>query len=254
MHSCLYEGVVAHRRRQPLKHRFRYPLAMAWLDLDELDEVVGAGRAIASSRWSLASHSAGDHLDGSTRDLREGVCRSIAGLGGPSPGGPIRVLTQLRWFGHYFSPLNLFYVYDASGSRVEQVLAEVNNTPWGERRLYLLSNANRRPGGDALRFEHSKDFHVSPFMGMDADYHWRLTPPGDQLVVALASCGGGHGRFDACMRLTRRPLTRRAIQSLAFRRPLATTQVLMAIYYQAFLLWWKKCPFYPHPQNLPSSP
>ena len=38
MNSCLYEGQVEHRRLAPNEHRFRFPLFLAYLDLDELEE------------------------------------------------------------------------------------------------------------------------------------------------------------------------------------------------------------------------
>ncbi|HED9536589.1 TPA: DUF1365 family protein, partial [Klebsiella pneumoniae] len=43
MNSCLYQGVLRHRRLQPKAHHFVYRLFMAWLDLDELDKLPEAG-------------------------------------------------------------------------------------------------------------------------------------------------------------------------------------------------------------------
>ena len=36
MNSCIYRGVVRHRRRAPVEHRFEHPLFMMYLDLEEL--------------------------------------------------------------------------------------------------------------------------------------------------------------------------------------------------------------------------
>ena len=36
---------------------------------------------------------------------------------------------------------------------------------------------------------------------------------------------------------------------MSFRYPLMSAQTSAAIYYQAWKLWWKKCPFYTHPKN-----
>ncbi|CAD7694871.1 unnamed protein product [Ostreobium quekettii] len=197
---------------------------MAWLDLDELPQLVGRGMVMSDRLLSLCAFRTEDHLTGAAGNARTAVMREIMRLGGTDTDGPVRLLTQLRWFGHYFSPLNLYYVYDRGGTRVCQVLAEVNNTPWGERHLYLLSDANRVATGPGLRFRHTKQFHVSPFMGMDAQYHWRLSEPGETLRVALTNHDSDTGRFDACMTLLRRPLTRRAVVGLAARRPFATTR------------------------------
>ena len=51
--------------------------------------------------------------------LDEGVRNLVEQRTGIRPQGPIRLLTQLRHFGYYFSPLNLFYCFDATGTKVE---------------------------------------------------------------------------------------------------------------------------------------
>lgn len=53
MNSCLYQGVLRHRRLQPKAHHFRYHIFMAWFDLDELDRLGEAG--IRRNRFAAAS-------------------------------------------------------------------------------------------------------------------------------------------------------------------------------------------------------
>lgn len=252
MHSCLYEGAVAHSRRDPVTHRFRYGLVMAYLDLAELPSLVGPGGVLSDRRCSISSFLRSDHLFDDLTSLDEEVRRSIAAKSGRQPLGPIRLLTQLRWCGLYFSPLNMFYLFDPTGSHVEHVLAEVNNTPWGERHAYVLSDLNRTVDV-GLRFRHAKEFHVSPFMNMDADYGWRLNEPGDRLSLTLSRLASGERSFHATLSLRRQPLTRSALRRAAIRYPMMTAQIAAAIYFEALRLWWKRCPFYPHP-NRSNSP
>ena len=91
------------------------------------------------------------------------------------PVGPIRLLTLLRNWGYYFSPLSLYYCFDRAGQTVDAVVAEVSNTPWRERHWYVLWQGNRIGEPSQLRFRHPKGFHVSPFMDMDMQYEWHLT-------------------------------------------------------------------------------
>lgn len=250
MHSCIYEGRVTHCRYEPVVHRFHYPLYMVYLDLEELREQPRLRSLISRRRLATASFLEEDHLRGHRGSLRDGVLDIVAEQAGRRPGGPVRVLTQLRHCGYYFSPLNLFYCFDEEGRRVEAIVGEVNNTPWGEQHHYVLAAHNRLDGASALCFRHSKDFHVSPFLAMDYQYHWQLTAPDEVLGVRLENHRAGSRAFMASMVLRRKPLVRRQLNRALMRFPLMTAQIMAAIYYQAFRLWWKKCPVYSHPAKL----
>jgi DUF1365 family protein len=43
------------------------------------------------------------------------------------------MLTLLRNFGYYFSPLNLYFCFGGGGHVVQAIVAEVTNTPWLEK-------------------------------------------------------------------------------------------------------------------------
>ncbi|TWU40910.1 DUF1365 domain-containing protein [Novipirellula artificiosorum] len=256
MQSCIYEGKVTHCRHSPVSHRFEYRLFMVYLDLSELPSLVGRDRLIRQSKYAIRSLWRGDHLFDSLQSLESEVRQIVEAETGARPSGPIRMLTQLRYFGYYFSPLNLFYVFDESGTQLESIVAEVSNTPWKERHCYVLWDGNRCSSGAELRFSHRKEFHVSPFMAMDMQYQWRLTAPGETSTIALTNHEKSRSVFEAVMTLRRRDLTQTELRRMTWRYFLMTARIGAAIYYQALILWWKKCPFYPHPDKLtsPTSP
>ncbi len=227
---------------------------MVYLDLDELPDIVGRSGLIASRKYASRAFLRGDHLFDESRPLVDEVRDLIRRETGQPSRGPIRLLTQLRCFGYYISPLNLYYVFDERDERVESVIAEVNNTPWNERHCYVLWDGNRTGDADSLKFAHPKAFHVSPFMGMEMEYRWRLGVPDSDLSVQLANVHGAGQLFDAGMTLERRELNQRQLRRMTFRYPLMTAQIIAGIYYQALKLWWKKCPAYTHPKNLNNSP
>lgn len=255
MRSCIYEGVVSHCRRRPVTHKFQYRLFMVCLDLDELPQLAGQGRLISTSRHRSRSFLRSDHLYGDGTTLDDEVRSIVRSQTGQTPAGPIRLLTQLRYFGVYFSPLNLFYVYDQSGSRVEYVVAEVNNTPWNERHCYVLWDGNRmEDAAGRMQFAHDKQFHVSPFMPMELQYRWQLSEPGEELAVGLTNLEQSRPLFQATMALQRHELSKRSLRHMVLRYPVMTAKISAAIYYQALKLWWKKCPFFTHPRKkTPSS-
>ena len=163
---------------------------------------------------------------------------------GRRPAGPIRLLTQPRYFGYCINPISIYYCFDPTGARVESLIAEVTNTPWGERRCYVLHG-----GGDAAgrhRYRFRKSLHVSPFMPMDLEYHWRGSEPGSRLGVHLEVVRDGDKLFDATLGLRRRDLNGINLARTLVDWPPMTFRTVGAIYWQALRLWLKGTPFYAH--------
>ncbi len=249
MHSCIYEGTVTHRRTEPVNHWFQYRLFMVYLDLDELPAVVSRQGMIADGRHTSRSFLRSDHLFDTSKSLSSEVRELVQSHTGQTSRGPIRLLTQLRYFGYYMSPLNLYYLFDEDGMTVEFIVAEVNNTPWKERHCYVLWQGNGTQRETNWNCSHPKEFHVSPFMDMNMEYRWHVTKPGEGLAVRLANFQAHEQLFEASMKLQRRTLNRQQLRRMTLRYPLMTVQIVAAIYLQALKLWWKQCPSYTHPKK-----
>ena len=245
MRSCLYVGRISHRRHEPVEHEFEYPLWMAWLDLDELDDVFRGRWLWSAHRPALIRFRREDHLGDSTAPLDESVRELIHSKTAARPTGPIRMLTPLRYAGFWINPVCFYYCYDAPGKQLEWIVAEVNNTPWNERHCYVLDASEQSVS--CVQQRHSKEFHVSPFMALDQEYRWRIGTPGESLNIGISNYERGHSVFEAHLRLQQRPLTALPMAGVVWKFPFQTWRVCAAIYWQALKLWWKKCPYYPHP-------
>ena len=248
MDSCIYRGTVLHQRFKPRGHRFTYPLYMLYLDLAELDQVF-RGRLGWSMHWpSLNWYRRKDHLGPADQDLDVTVREFIQSRTGTLPTGPIRMLTQVRQLGFLMNPVAFYFVYTENSEDLEFVLAQVNNTPWNEEHTYLLTADmwdQENPGRPLTE----KEFHVSPFMPMDLQYRWRLVPPDDQLAVRMEVSQQGERSLDVQLMMQRLPLTRGNLLRMKCRFPWMTLSIFRRIYWQAFLLWCKKIPFYTHPRK-----
>ena len=247
MHSAVYIGSVSHRRRTPRVHQFRYPLFMMYLDLAELRQVFRGRWLWGLERFALAVFKRADHMGDPRQPLDQCVRDLVARVTGRRPEGPIRLLTHLRYFGYSFNPVSFYYCYGAAAGdacgELETVVAEVNNTPWGEQHCYVLDGA--------LPWRSEKKLHVSPFMPMDMQYEWDLSAPlagsGSALSVHMRCERAGEAVFDANLALRRRPLSGLTLAAVLVRFPWMTARVVLAIHWQALRLWLKRVPVYNHP-------
>jgi DUF1365 family protein len=251
MQSCLYFGRVSHRRHggaaDPVSNAFEYRMFMAWLDLGELDRVFRGRWLWSTRRPALAWLRRADYFGDPARPLEDVVRDLVEERTGRRPAGPIRLLTHLRYFGHCFNPVSFYYCYDDTGERLETIVAEVSNTPWGERHCYVLPRDEARVRGPVQEFELDKEFHVSPFLPMETRYQWRFNAPGKRLMVHLRNEQHGRHAFDATLNLERREINGPALAAALLRFPFMTMKVVLLIYWQALKLKLKGAKFYNHP-------
>jgi DUF1365 family protein len=235
--SGLFVGSLIHSRRRP-DRQFRHGVAMAYVDLDELPGLLG-GRLLRRSPGLLRFRRSDYHGD-PRLDLRTAVRNTVERELGSRPAGPIRLLTNLRSFGLCFNPVSFYYCFDEHGERLQAVLAEVTNTPWGERHAYVIA------GGEG---ELGKQLHVSPFMPMDQRYRFSAAAPGDRLAVTIENERAGQREFLASLMLERWELTPAAVRRISARYPVTTLRTLALIYGHAAGLRLAGIKPYPHPHG-----
>lgn len=251
--SAIYEGRLRHRRKSPKKHEFSYRVYMVFLDLAEAEQALGDSWLTSARGRALFSFRRGDYLGPAERPLGDCVRELVAAKIGRRPAGPIRLLANLACLGTNFNPVAFYYCYGEDGERLEAVVADIVNTPWGERHAYVLDCAGWGGAGNPnalFSFALEKDFHVSPFFPMAQQYAWKFLRPGPRLMVHMENFEDGLKVFDATLSLERRAaLSPRALLACQLRHPLMGMRVLFWIYLQAARLFAKKIPFVPHPRR-----
>jgi DUF1365 family protein len=253
MKSAIYFGRVRHRRLAPVEHGFSYRMFMLYLDLAELPRVFRGRWLWSARRAALARFCRADHFGDPAVPLADCVRDLVARETGARPGGPIRLLTHLRYFGYVFNPVSFYYCFDENDTGVETIVAEVNNTPWGERHCYVLPQRSNEGQGGHGRYRPAKAMHVSPFMPMDVDYDWRFSAPGSdrgsRLTIHMENAREGRKIFDATLDLERAEIGAGALARALARYPLMTLKVIAAIHWQALKLWVKGAPVHAHPSK-----
>jgi DUF1365 family protein len=247
MESGIYTGLLRHRRYEPKRHEFSYPVFMSFLDIDRVPELMRVSRVASYNRWNWTSFVQRDHFGDASLPLRERLRIDAAAQGLTLPDGPIFLLTNLRYLGYVFNPISLFYCYNRQG-QVETVLAEVNST-FSETHNYWLSAHNRlNPESAAtLRYRCEKQMHVSPFMPMELDYGFAFNLPGAKLVAHMKTYSGERANFDATLALNYEPWGAAALRRALIRFPLMTAKVITAIHWEALKLYLKDVPVFTHP-------
>lgn len=244
--SALYEGWVAHHRREPATHGFRYRVLFALLDVDDLPQALERHPLWSARRPAPVRFRRSDYLGDPDTPLAEAARDLVAQRTGRRPEGPVRLLTTPRFLGVGFNPVSFYYLYGADGTRLEAVIAEVTNTPWGERHAYVLVSDGQARGGE-LRGRFAKRLHVSPFMPMEQSYRLAVAPPDARLRLTITSEQAGRTVFSAGLDLRRRPLSRREMTRAMLVHPPSGVATLARIYWNALRLRLKGVSYFPPP-------
>jgi DUF1365 family protein len=242
--SALYIGQVMHHRVRPKMHRLRYRIFSLLLDLDEIDGLAARLRLFSHNRFNLFAFRDRDYAGGTTEPLRDQIERHMRGAGLTPDGGAIRLLTMPRILGFAFNPLSVWFCHRRDGT-LATILYEVNNT-FGERHSYMLPVEADRPGA-AVRQDCAKRFHVSPFLGLDMRYGFRVLPPAARLSIAVTAADAEGTMLTAVHSATRTDLTDAALARAFVTHPLLTLKVVGGILWEALLLWIKGVRVHPHP-------
>ncbi|MCH0542111.1 DUF1365 domain-containing protein [Streptomyces sp. MUM 203J] len=235
---ALYECVIVHTRRAPVRYGLRHRTYLWYVDLDRMPHLPRHLRA-------LARFDPRDHFGGTAPSLREGLDRYLAAHGVDLHGGRVVMLAHARVLGYVFNPLTVYWCHDPADALV-CVVAEVHNT-YGQRHCYLL-----RPDDDG-RAHVPKEFYVSPFHPVDGSYDMYLPPPGDRLAltVRLHRPEDGGRPFTAAVRGRRRPATPSGLLRAAIRHPWSTAAVSAAIRWHGIRLRLRGLPVRPRPSHRP---
>lgn len=273
---------------------------MLMLDLGELKTVFKKRWFWSTDSMSLVRFRQSDRLKSHSHlgDLRERAAAVLAESGVSQPLGSIRLLTQLRYLGFEMNPVCFYYCYakaaknsrslhgsppvedpEPQPERIIAIIAEVNNTPWGEQHNYVIR------AGENLEQETSrqanikspsidKTFHVSPFLGMNMNYRMAFSIPGEKLGIKIENHLLDRGEdqtaeatepeassqsndrkkiLEVAMLMDRIPLTGANLNWMLIKYPLISFKTFAGIYFQALRLYLKKVPFFTHPKNLSSA-
>lgn len=248
LQSAIFEGPVVHVRHRPNRHRLRYGVFSLLLDLDELPELDRRFRLFGHNRFAPLAFHDRDHGPCTGAALRPWVEDRLAEAGIALDGGAIRLLCYPRIFGYAFNPLSVYFCYRRDGI-LAAILYEVCNT-YKERHTYVIPVTDKKRA--VIRQSCAKALYVSPFIAMEATYHFRIVPPGNDVRLVIRQEDADGLLLTAAFQGRRIPLTVRALVRSLLRFPLMTLKVIGGIHWEAIKLWHKGLPVFAHlPADLP---
>ncbi len=243
--SCLYDCEVVHQRLLPKRHAFRYRLFFLDVDLDELPALSKRVRLLSHNRFNVYSLFDKDHLDvddnglGLRANLKIWMKERDVDL---ADDDRVRLLTLPRVMGYIFNPVCFYFISDREGNP-RCVVVEVRNT-FRELKPWLISDHRERDGSPQFHLRTRKNFYVSPYTSLEAEFEFRVKIPGERLEIHIDDIEDGKTTLLSWIRGERRALTDARLLWYCFRFPLLTVGVIFRIHWQALKLWLKRIPFY----------
>jgi DUF1365 family protein len=243
--AVLYFGEVMHARLKPMGHRFSYRVMSLLIDLDRLEQADRQSPLFGVNRAALYSFHEADHGERDGSSLRAYAGRRAAEHGIDLAGGEVLLLCYPRLLGYTFNPLSVYFCHRADG-RLALVIYEVRNT-FGDIHAYVLPVRPGELSAAGLRQAQDKLFYVSPFVEMAMRYHFRLTPPGEQVRLRILETDREGPQLAATFSGRRYPLTTSTLLRSFMALPLVTLKVITAIHWEALRLWLKGARLQPRP-------
>ena len=233
METCIYKGIVTHRRFKPKRHFFNYKTFSVLFDLDELKDLEKKISIFSLNKFNLFSFYNKDHGNRDGSDIKNWVKNNLSKFKINFQVSKIKLLCFPRIFGYVFNPLSIFYCYNEK-SELRAILYEVKNT-FNEQHTYIFKIKDNQDIAQRCK----KKFYVSPFMDMETYYNFRLLNPDEKLTVFIKQTDANGTILTATQTGVKKELNFKQLVINFFRYPLMTVKIISSIHFEALLLWRK---------------
>ncbi len=234
METCIYKGIVTHRRFKPKRHFFSYKTFSIFFDLDELRDLQKKISIFSFNKFNIFSFYNKDHGDRDGGNLRDWVVKSLKKYNINFKVTKIKLLCFPRIFGYVFNPLSIFYCYNEN-NELSAILYEVKNT-FNEQHTYIFPVQKNEK---IITQTCNKKFYVSPFMEMETAYNFRLAEPKETLSIFIKQTDNKGMLLTACQIGKKEQISTKKLVQNFFKHPMMTIKIIMAIHFEALRLWKK---------------
>ena len=228
MNSCIYNGVVTHKRFKPVKHFLKYKTFSFFIDLDEIEKLDKNNIIFSFNKFNIFSFYNKDNGDRDGKTIKNWVMDNLIKFKISENINKIKLLCYPRIFGYVFNPLSIFYCYQ--DEKLKVIFYEVKNT-FNEQHTYIFKVND----SNIVTQKCKKKFYVSPFMNMDTYYNFRLLNPDDKLSVSIEQTDKKDTILNAVQTGERKDFNLKQLVVNYFIYPLMTNKIISAINFEALL-------------------
>ena len=240
--SSIYKGTVVHERLRPKRHSLDYNVFSVLLDLSETSDLNIGFRLFSFNRWGVFSFYEKDHGPLTGECLSSWVTMQLNNSKIYFDTLNIKLLCYPRILGYVFNPLSVYFCYDGEKGLIA-ILYEVCNT-FGERHTYVLPVTNARE--KIIKQECRKLHYVSPFIGMDANYRFEISPPTDEVKIIIKE-DDDEGLFLIASFIGKSATFNKVnLFKCLLYYPMQSIKIMGGIHLEAIKLWLKGFRYYPH--------
>ena len=229
----LYHCEVMHRRNFPQNYRFDYKVFSFLLDIDTFKDE-NPSSILSFNRFNFFSIYTKDHGPRDGSQWRPWIDAILDEQNLSNAKHQIKLLCFPRILGYAFNPLSLWYCF-GEDKQLYAVICEVRNT-FGEHHHYLL-HSNNQPYKNKVKASKKKNFHVSPFINMNAKYHFTIAPPEEELLIVINEYQNDELMLTASQLGKRHEIDTPHLFGLFFRLPFMTMKIMLMIHWQALKIW-----------------
>ncbi len=240
----LYISDVMHRRLTPVRYKFSYRVFGLLSNLDHLNELGSLSTFISYNRFNLFSFYDADHGPEDGSDLKRWIKRHLSESNITNENITVYLHGMPRVLGYTFNPISYWFCYSEQ-QQLLAILVEVNNT-FGDKHSYLL-DANEIPEHASVRANKKKNLHVSPLIDMDAEYYFKISPPGDTFTAAIKETQNQELFLVAAQHGHKKSITSASLLKVFFGLPFMTLKVISMIHWQALKIYLRGGKFYKRP-------
>ena len=233
MASKLFFGHVMHQRLMPMAYRFSYRIFGLLIDIDAIEQEAASLKWLSVDKFNLLSVRTRDHGPRDGTAWRPWVEKTLADAG-IHGADRIRLSCYPRVLGYGFNPIAVWYCDNQQGETVA-IISEVSNTFGGV--YHYVHHAE----GNSLQWPveciADKRFHVSPFIDMDQQYHFKFSQSESSLGVLINEYQNEQLHYIASQNSDTKALNNRHLLKAFFMMPMMSFKIMLMIHWHALKIW-----------------